>query len=138
MKKKQGTITSIMLLVTCITTRKEGWNVVSISSTLHPDFFLGLPDDRFPGDFTCDINDLDNAISFILKELPKIHKIKGTERCCILGYSLGALNAMFLSARDCSFACDKFIAINPPRSPLAALRRIDEFFEMPEIQKSQA
>ncbi len=110
---------------------REGWNVVSISSTLHPDFFLGLPDDRFPGDFTCDINDLDNAISLILKELPKKHKIKGTERCCILGYSLGALNAMFLSSRDCSFACDKFIAINPPRSPLAALRRIDEFFEMP-------
>ncbi len=110
---------------------KEGWNVVSLSSTLHPDFFLGLPDSRFPGDFTCDIKDVDNAISLILKELPKKHKIRGTDRCCILGYSLGALNAMFLSARQCSFECDRFIAINPPRSPLAALQTIDEFFALP-------
>ncbi|MBQ7650149.1 MAG: VacJ family lipoprotein, partial [Victivallales bacterium] len=110
---------------------RDGWNVVSLSSTLHPDFFLGLPDDRFPGDFTCDINDLDNAISLILKDLPKKHKIRGTDRCSILGYSLGALNAMFLSARECSFACDRFIAINPPRNPLAALRKIDEFFAKP-------
>ena len=110
---------------------REGWNVVSLSSTLHPDFFLGLPDTRFPGDFTCDIKDLDNAISLILNELPKKHKVRGTDRCCILGYSLGALNAIFLSARECSFVCDKFIAINPPRNPLAALKRIDEFFAMP-------
>ena len=110
---------------------KEGWNVVSLSSTLHPDFFLGLTDDRFPGDFTCDIKDLDNAISLILKEFPKKHKVRADGRCSILGYSLGALNAMFLSARECSFECDKFIAINPPRSPLAALRKIDEFFALP-------
>lgn len=108
---------------------QQGWNVITLSSTLHPDFFLGMPNGRFPGDFSFDIPMIDSAISLALKDFARRHGACG--ECTVLGYSLGALDALNLAAAGTSFECRRFIAINPPRRPLAALEKIDEFFAIP-------
>lgn len=112
---------------------KNGWSVISFSSTMHPEFFLGFPGQRFVGNFASDTDALDEAISLAVARFMRAFPKVSDGKCTVVGYSLGAINALFLSAKEhTSFDCDRFVAINPPRNPLHALDMIDSYFAIPE------
>lgn len=110
----------------------HGWSVLAFSSTMNPDFFLGLAEARFPGDFVKDSASLDEAITLALSDFGRRYpKICRRESCTILGFSMGGISALYLSLRENGFKCERFVALNPPRYPLRALRLVDSYFDIP-------
>lgn len=112
------------------------WSVLALSSSLNPDYFLNLPISAPPGFFTEDSKQLALAIRYALEDMQKQYKLNG-QPCSILGFSLGALNALFLSKLEAEGKMDgltieRYLAINPPVDVIEALDRIDEFFAIPE------
>ncbi|MFA6929017.1 MAG: VacJ family lipoprotein [Lentisphaeria bacterium] len=115
---------------------KDQWSVLALSSSLNPDYFQHLPNPAPPGYFREDSKQLALAIKTALQDMQNHYKLSG-KSCSILGFSLGALNALFLSALEADgdlegLSIDRYLAINPPVDVIAALNRIDEFFAIPE------
>lgn len=109
----------------------DGWNVIALSSTMHSDFFLGMSQTRFPGDLLADSKDLDAAIGLALADFNRRYPKYAAESCSVFGFSLGAINALYLASQSNSFKCDRFIVINPPRRPYEALAVIDRYMAIP-------
>lgn len=114
---------------------KDQWSVLAVSSSLNPDYFLHLPVQAPPGYFREDSRQLAMALTAALQDMRQNYP--SGPSCSILGFSLGALNALFLSDLEKAggtpgLIIDRYLAINPPADVIAALERIDEFFAIPE------
>ncbi|OQC12205.1 MAG: putative phospholipid-binding lipoprotein MlaA precursor [Lentisphaerae bacterium ADurb.Bin082] len=115
----------------------NGWNVITLSSTLHPDFFLGLPGNDLPGDFRRDAESIRLALTHAIADFSQLYPKQAPSSISVLGYSLGAVNALFLAAQEGGvdsgqLPIDRYVAINPPVDPIHALRQIDQFFDIPK------
>ena len=115
----------------------NGWNVITLSSTLHPDFFLGLPGTDLPGDFRRDAESVRLAVTQAVADFSRLYPKQAPSSISVLGYSLGAINTLFLAAQEDDgnggqLPVDRYIAINPPINPVHALRQIDQFFDIPK------
>lgn len=111
--------------------RNAGWTVISFSSTMHPEVFRGFSEQRFPGDFPRDSADMYAAIEDAASNVGK--KTGHTyDKCTLLGYSLGGINSLFIAREKRDFQIERIIAINPPRRPLYALEKIDQYFAIAE------
>ena len=127
---------------------KEGWTVAVISSTFTPEFFLAT-DNPLPGNLLHDCKNLDKALTTIRDDI-MVYEKKSAMRnkkkgnlpaypsspvCQVFGVSLGAINTLYLAALDnrgeSTLGAERFIAVNPPRNPLAALRKLDHCFDIP-------
>ncbi len=109
-----------------------GWSVIAFSSTMHPEYFRAMPGNDFPGNFVRDAANLDKAIACALADFNKRHPEYAAPDCSVLGYSLGAINAIFLADRETEVRINRIIAVNPPRNPLFALEKIDSFLNIPK------
>ncbi|MDD4097529.1 MAG: VacJ family lipoprotein [Lentisphaeria bacterium] len=114
----------------------RGWSVITLSSTLHPDFFLSLPGVDLPGDFRRDAEAIRLAITHAVADFSQQTPGQAPESISVLGYSLGAINTLFLAGleengRLGQLTVDHYVAINPPVNPVHALRQIDVFFDIP-------
>ena len=112
------------------------WSVLALSSSLNPDYFMHLPDTAPPGFFAEDSKQQALAIAAALRDMRKHYHLE-EQPCSILGFSLGALNALFLSQLEAEgelpgFSVERYLAINPPADVITALGYIDEFFAIPE------
>lgn len=112
--------------------RNAGWSVMSLSSTMHADYFLGLEHTGFPGDFSVQKTELPKVLELAIQSFNQKYPDLAVTSCSILGYSLGALNTLALASSELPFTVDHFIAINPPRDPAYALSRIDAFNNIPQ------
>ncbi|HOG50359.1 MAG TPA: VacJ family lipoprotein [Lentisphaeria bacterium] len=115
----------------------NGWNVITLSSTLHPDFFLGLPGNDLPGDFRRDAEAIRLVLTHALADFSQLYPKQAPSSISVLGYSLGAINALFLAAQEGGAdsgqpPVDRYVAINPPVDPIHALQQIDQFFDIPK------
>jgi len=112
------------------------WSVLALSSSMNPDYFLNLPVSAPPGFFAEDVKQLALAIRYTVEDMRQQYKLDG-QNCSVLGFSLGALNALFLSRLEAEGKADgltieRYLAINPPVDVIEALDRIDEYFAIPE------
>ena len=112
--------------------RNAGWSVMSLSSTMHADYFLGLERKGFPGDFSVEATELPKVLELAMQSFNQKYPDCAVTSCSILGYSLGGLNTLALASSELPFTVDHFIAINPPRDPAYALSRIDAFNNIPQ------
>ena len=112
--------------------RNAGWSVIALSSTMNDEYYFGLQNLQFPGDYTAEGSGLPNVIAAAIERFNKKYPKHAVESCSILGYSLGGLNTLALASSELPFKVDYFIAINPPRDPAYALGRIDEFYSIPQ------
>ena len=115
----------------------NGWNVITLSSTLHPDFFLGLPGNDLPGNFSRDAEAIRLVLTHAVADFSQLYPKQAPNSISVLGYSLGAINALFLAAQEDSadsgqLHIDRYVAINPPIDPIHALEQIDQFFDIPK------
>ncbi len=109
-----------------------GWSVIAFSSTMHPEVFRAMPEQAFPGNLRKEAGYMGEAIKLALEDFGRRHPKYAASECSVLGYSLGAMNALFMSALGMPFKCNRIIAVNPPQNPVYALGKIDEFFAVPE------
>ena len=112
---------------------KGGWSVISFSSTMQPEVFNGFSSRRHPGDFRADAADMDRAVELALADVARRYGGTDGRSCTLLGYSLGAINSLFMaSCGSGRVAYDRILAVNPPRNPVHALQTIDAYFAIPE------
>ena len=111
-------------------------SVIAISSSLSPDYFLHLPEAAPPGYFLSDCRQMAQVLQTVLADFRQKFAAD-SQPCSLLGFSLGALNTLYLADLICQgqagdLQFKHYLAINPPKDVFAALQRIDEFFALPE------
>jgi len=114
---------------------RQGYSVVSVSSTFHPEFMERASTADVPGSLPRDGHDLHVALTIIDRQLEALHHGRLGERA-LLGYSMGALQSLYVAASDPStqpsllrFA--RIVALNSPARLLHGVFQLDEFYQAP-------
>lgn len=111
--------------------RSRGWDTLALSSPFLPDFFGDLPDAPPPGYLPQDTILLTQALRAALEDYQAHFRIPPGQHVVMAGYSLGGLYTLHLAALlsrspEALPSVQRFLAINPPRDPMAALKAIDQ------------
>ncbi|MGN0867884.1 MAG: MlaA family lipoprotein [Oligosphaeraceae bacterium] len=117
--------------------RRQGWDTLALSSPFLPDFFQDIPDAPPPGYLPQDTVLLAQGIQAALADYLTHYRKPATPRIVVMGYSLGGLYTLQLAALqqrtpDALPPVDRFLAINPPRDPMAALQTVDALADTAE------
>jgi predicted alpha/beta-fold hydrolase len=110
----------------------RGFSVLVISDPFSWEFLLNASTRLTPGYTPTDSRDVYTALNIILKDVEK----KGTNRFSkkiLLGYSLGALNTLFIAdidSKEKKINFDRFVALNPPVDLFYGLNKLDEFYNI--------
>ena len=116
----------------------EGVSVAALSSTFTPDFFGQLEGNRPSGYLPEDAKVLARILPAIQADVLRSGWVAKEQRVFLLGYSIGALNTLFLAASEQdgrltpNLVIDRYVAINPPASALDSTALLDKFFAIPE------
>ncbi len=110
--------------------RQQGWDTLALSSPFLPDFFQDIPNAPPPGYLPRDTRLLAQGLQAALADYLEHYRRPVPPRLAVMGYSLGGLYTLQLAALQQSHpealpAIDRFLAINPPRDPMAALQTVD-------------
>jgi phospholipid-binding lipoprotein MlaA len=114
----------------------RGYSVVILSSPFHPEFILAGLSALHPGYTPSDARDLHRAMRAIRSDLEAKHPGAVT-RFSLLGYSLGATEAIFVSRLDRDSGADdqldfeRVVAINPAARLEHAAQAFDRYFQAP-------
>ena len=117
---------------------REGVSVAALSSTFTPDFFGQLKGGRPSGYLPEDAKVLARILPAVYADVLRSGWVAKEQRVSLLGYSIGALNTLFLAAseQDGKLAPNleiaRYVAINPPASALDSTSLLDTFFNIPE------
>ena len=114
-----------------------GVSVAALSSTFTPDYFAGLENGRPAGYLPEDAKVLARIIPAIRRDVLRSGRGSSDMKVSLLGYSIGALNTLFLAASEeggllgQEMEISRYVAINPPASALDSTALLDKFFELP-------
>lgn len=115
---------------------RRGYSVVVVSSPFHPEFIRNALTVVYPGYTPSDTEDLYLVLSEVWQDLQENYGSRRFAQAKLLGYSLGALETLFIAAaqdnrpRD-GMRFERFVGINPPVDLLDAARRFDAYFDAP-------
>ncbi|MDE1463996.1 hypothetical protein [Spartinivicinus poritis] len=107
---------------------QAGFHVALLSSPTNYDFITAAAPQARPGLSKTDASDLYQVMKKTVARLKTNHKIKITENF-LVGYSLGALQAAFVSYLDSTinnFKFSKVVLINPPVDLYTSLQALDK------------
>ena len=116
---------------------KQGYSVLALSSSLNPDYFTHLPETAPPGFFYADRKQQALALAACAQDMQEHFKLP-KQNYSVLGMSLGAINALYLSDLELEeglpggLQIERYLAINPPVDAIYALKTIDRFFAIPQ------
>lgn len=108
---------------------QEGFHVVCLPSTTHPNFIPAASGSGIPGFLREDARDLHRAMELITREVRDDAEITGFH---LAGYSLGATHSAFLAELDSRlgiFGFRRVLLINPPVSLYHAAGNLDEMIK---------
>lgn len=108
---------------------KAGYSVITLPSTTHWTFALGVSTTGRTGYLPDDAKDLYKALIKIKSRLEKNHHLK-PRQYALMGYSYGGLDASFLAAEDLVQKVFNFsfvVALNPPLNRSAAIHKLDQY-----------
>jgi ABC-type transporter lipoprotein component MlaA len=109
---------------------ESGCSVVTMSSSLHPEFMERAAAAPMPGFLPWDVADVRVALDEMRKDLDATFPGRFTRRA-LVGLSLGALESLMLATDPDSGAWDAVVAINPPVSMEHALEQLDALYRSP-------
>jgi len=112
----------------------RGYSVVSISSVFNSEFMEAASTAAVPGYAAVDNRDMHVAIDAIDIDLEAKYGDR-TGRRALLGFSMGAFQAMLLAARheiepNQRVHFDRYVAINPPVDLLHGMDALDSFYNV--------
>lgn len=124
---------------------KHGYSAVCVSSTFNTEFMEQASSVALPGYLPVDAQDLQAALTGIDQRLQSLYPGRLGEKA-LLGYSMGAIDALYLAANEPSEASgllkfDRYLAINSPVRFLHGISKLDEYYraplEWPEPERAQ-
>lgn len=107
---------------------KQGYSVLVISSGFQWQFNVSASSVKMPGYSPIDAQDIYNAFQKIIKKIKNDNGPKCITRTVLTGYSMGALETLFISsidAKEKKINFDRFLALDPPVNMLHAVRALD-------------
>lgn len=109
---------------------EAGCSVVTLSATLHPEFMAQAAGTGLPGYVPDDVRDVLAALRAIEADLAARHPGRITRRA-LAGLSMGALQALAISARPEADDFDAIVAVNPPVAIENGMRQLDALYRAP-------
>ena len=111
----------------------KGFSIMVISDPFCWEFLLSASSKLTPGFTPVDAHDTYNTLEIILKDAGKKFGTNIFSEKILLGYSLGALNTLFIAdidSKENKINFDKFVALSPPVDLLYGLNKLDEFSDI--------
>jgi hypothetical protein len=110
---------------------QQGFSILSIPSSTHPDFSLAASDKRLPGHMPRDLRELGPTLDEVRRLLAPREPQLLTTRWALGGISYGALQTLVEAlspVRHSQINFEAFVAFNPPVKLSYAMDRLDESF----------
>jgi len=111
----------------------KGSSVLIMSNPFSWQFLLSASSRITPGFTPVDARNAYNALYLILNELKKEDGARFFPKKILLGYSLGALDTLFIAdidSKEKKINFDRFVALSPPVNLLYGLNQLDEFYDI--------
>ncbi len=114
---------------------RHGYSVVVFSNPFQREFMELASAQAVPGYGPTDVDEVTNVLRLIRDDMRQWHGERIT-RTCLTGISHGAYLTLKVAAREArgdlgGLAFERYVAVNPPVSPFAAMTRLDEMFNAP-------
>jgi ABC-type transporter lipoprotein component MlaA/pimeloyl-ACP methyl ester carboxylesterase len=114
---------------------KQGFSVVSVSSTFNHEFIEQAASAEVPAYMSVDVKDLHVALTEIDHRLEKRYPKRLGARA-LMGYSMGGFQTLFLAGAGTTNAApllkfDRYVAIDAPVRLLHGIAKLDEYFQAP-------
>jgi hypothetical protein len=115
---------------------QQGWSVVTLSSSMHPEFMAAASTALVPGFAPVDCRDVYQALDAVDGSLRRLHPGRLGRRG-LMGISMGAFQALVIAAEQSRGADDGLIrfgvvgAAAPPVSTAYGLEQLDAFYNEP-------
>ena len=113
--------------------RNHGFSAVVISSPFNSEFMEHASTAALPAYLPVDGHDLHVAVTEIDRRLHELYPNRLGNRA-LLGYSMGALETMFIASTAMTNALlkfDRYVAINTPVRMTSGVAKLDEFYRAP-------
>jgi ABC-type transporter lipoprotein component MlaA len=107
-----------------------GCSVVTVSSSMHPEFMECAATAPLPGYLPWDVADVGGALAAVQADLDAEYPGRFTRRG-LAGLSLGALESLALASGPGGEAWDAVVAIDPPVTVEHASRQLDTLYRAP-------
>lgn len=111
----------------------KGSSVLIISNPFSWEFLLSASSRLTPGYTPVDARDTYNALNIIIKDAKKRYGKNIFPKKVLLGYSLGALNTLFIAdidSKEKKINFDRFVALSPPVNLLYGLNQLDNYYDV--------
>jgi ABC-type transporter lipoprotein component MlaA/pimeloyl-ACP methyl ester carboxylesterase len=113
----------------------NGYSVVTVSSTFHPEFMENASSTELPAFPPIDVKDLHVALTQIDRDLDAKYPRRLGERA-IMGYSMGAFQSLFMAATEATnqvplVKFERYIAIDSPVRLRYAVTNLDQYYQAP-------
>jgi|GEM_PF-3403868 len=110
----------------------QGFSVLGLPSSTHPDFSQAASSKRLPGHLPRDLKELGEALDDVRERLGGREPDLATTRWALAGISYGALQTLqesLAATPHSSLRFEAYVAFNPPLRLSYAMSRLDESFE---------
>jgi ABC-type transporter lipoprotein component MlaA/pimeloyl-ACP methyl ester carboxylesterase len=113
----------------------NGYSVVAVSSTFHPEFMEHASSTALPAYPPISINDLHAALTVIDHDLEAKYPRRLGKRA-IMGYSMGAFQSLFMAATEATnkvplVSFERYVAIDSPVRLRYAVTNLDNYYQAP-------
>ncbi|RLD11465.1 MAG: hypothetical protein DRI44_03545 [Chlamydiae bacterium] len=111
----------------------KGSSALIISNPFSWDFLLSASSRITPGYTPVDALDAYNALDIVIKDAENKYGTNIFPRKILLGYSLGALDTLFIAdidSKEKKINFDRFVALSPPVNLLYGLNQLDHFYNI--------
>lgn len=115
------------------TVHRHGMSALLVSSIFNWEFVLNGSSTAVPGFTPVDVQDLYRALHIILNDATNRYRRAQPTQLMLLGFSLGALNALYLAELDQGeprLGFSRILAVNPPVNLVYALHQLDQFYSI--------
>lgn len=115
------------------TIHRQGMSALLVSSTFNWEFVLNGSSVAAPGFTPVDAQDLYRALQLIVNDATNRYRRAQPTQLMLLGFSLGALNALYLAELDQGeqrLGFSRILAVNPPVNLVYALHQLDQFYSI--------
>jgi pimeloyl-ACP methyl ester carboxylesterase len=113
----------------------NGYSVVTVSSTFHPEFLEHASSTELPAFPPIDVKDLHVALTQIDRDLDAKYPQRLSRRA-IMGYSMGAFQSLFMAATEATnkvplVKFERYVAIDSPVRLRYAVTNLDQYYQAP-------